>query len=44
MRGVSSLLRSRNMHKWPFIVMHAAGKRTVGVKVNVDNTEIYVFP
>ena len=23
---------------------HAAGKRTVGVKVNVDNTEIYLFP
>ena len=23
---------------------HAVGKRTVGVKVNVSNTEIYVFP
>ena len=23
---------------------HAIGKRTVGVKVNVDNTEVYVFP
>ena len=23
---------------------HAVGMRTVGVKVNVDDTEIYVFP